>query len=662
MSFKLFAAAIAKHFADMCARGTIVRTAADKVELWELYLKSFPEGTNPLYITNTLHDGSYDRGFVKKLGNLVAVVDGQLVSIWDAPDLPYPYNEVARVLSDYVIGHNIVAGFRHKEHAVGYVETTQRLDDGSIKTWDHFHAIIPSPYFTRNVATELGDIATTVDVSVRAYEGITQESVSTVLSLIDQNALYRGAEFRPAVAKFQSYQDQYLAGSAAAKQALLWGGQDTIGRLKNSAIGTLLVALSENTPLEAAVKSFEAKVAPTNYKRTTSLITPAMVKDAMTTIDEAGLEPALHRRFANMGDLSINNVLWADSAARDVMKEGGIGDILMGEAVAKPKKSSLSDEEIGIEDFIAQVLPKATGMEVLLRNAQQNNLMSLTAPFRDDVPRIFKWGNSFAWSYNGNITDSIKERVKSAGGNVFADLRVSLAWFNGDDLDLHSTTPYGHTYFGNKQGILDVDMNAGGRTSRTPVENQSFNKPMDGKYLFYIHQYCQRDANDVGFVLEVECNGQVTQLSYDKRVSGTIQTVSFTMVQGTLKDLIVVDKHIRHQAMSQMVWNVETEKFVKVNTLMLSPNYWDGEATGNKHWFFILDKCKNPEPARGIYNEFLSPALDKHRKVFEVLGDKTKCQVTDDQLSGLGFSSTQSNRLTVKVTGPKINQTYTVVF
>ena len=59
------------------------------------------------------------------------------------------------------------------------------------------------------------------------------------------------------------------------------------GRIRNTAIGTLLTDLSDGTPLEIAVKAFEAKVAPTNYKRTTALITPGMVKEAMKTIAEA---------------------------------------------------------------------------------------------------------------------------------------------------------------------------------------------------------------------------------------------------------------------------------------------------------------------------------------------------------------------------------------
>jgi len=65
----------------------------------------------------------------------------------------------------------------------------------------------------------------------------------------------------------------------------------------------------------------------------------------------------------------------------------------------------------------------------------------------------------------------------------------------------------------------------------------------------------------------------------------------------------------------------------------------------------MLKGCKNPDATRGIYNEFLRSDLDQHRKVFEIVGSKTKCQPSDDQLSGLGFSSTRSDVVTIVVNG-----------
>jgi len=77
----------------------------------------------------------------------------------------------------------------------------------------------------------------------------------------------------------------------------------------------------------------------------------------------------------------------------------------------------------------------------------------------------------------------------------------------------------------------------------------------------------------------------------------------------------------------------------------------------------ILDKCEIDEEPRGIFNEFLSPALYKHRKVFEVLGNKTKCKLDPDQLSGVGFSHTKKAEIELLVTDNKGKKTaYNVNF
>ena len=116
---------------------------------------------------------------------------------------------------------------------------------------------------------------------------------------------------------------------------------------------------------------------------------------------------------------------------------------------------------------------------------------------------------------------------------------------------------------------------------------------------------------------------------------------------------IEVIPHLASTQSSKVLWNVTTQTFVPVSLVLLSPNHWEdtGSGIGNKHYLFMLDGCRNDGSARGFFNEFLKPELDQHRKVIEMVGSKMKTDLSDRQLSGLGFSSTQRNSITCRVTG-----------
>lgn len=689
--FHAFSTAIHARFNEL-AKGELFVVGAEqptptqpktiKDRLWETYLTSFPEGTNPIFRVNTEHDCACCRNFIKNIGNAVAIRGNEVLTVWDVRGLESPYKEVAAAMHDFVASKKITGVFRRSEAQYGKDFTRETMPDGKVHRWNHFHATLTSKHHTRDVGSVLGEINATIQVFTRGLEDFTPEAFKTVLDLIKAKALYRGEEHLEKIKHFQKLCKQYQELPTAKDKLLFVYTNYTIpyAKFRNEAIGTLFKDLCSMVPveegstemkqeftLEEAVGRFEFKVAGPNYKRTTALITPRMVEDAMKTIKELDLEDALVRRYAKLSDVSVNNVLWVNNAAKSKMK-GGIGAVLMETARANTAVDldRRNAEPISIDEFMAKVLPKATDMQMFVKNNHLGNFMSLTAPVHDDVKPLFKWDNNFAWSYDGDITDSIREKVKKAGGNVDGKLRFSLAWFNTDDLDLHVKTPNGeHISFRDRHGqggVLDVDANGMDGIRPDPVENVAFNAPKDGVYRVWVNQYSKRQNNDVGFVMQVASDGQIKEYNFAHPVSGDVQVGTFTVKDGVIVKVSAVDDRIKADGISKEKWGVNTEQFVPVQTIMYSPNYWDDNATGNKHWFFMLDGCKNPEPTRGIYNEFLQGHLDKHRKVFEVLGDKTKCPAADEQLSGLGFSSTRNDTVTVLVKTERAQKLYNVTF
>jgi uncharacterized protein YfaP (DUF2135 family) len=668
--FRKFAATVRQHFEAM-STGELFVVDLSGDALYEIYLDAYPAGMNEIFRTRREFDCSADKNFIRNIGNVVTIVDNKLVTVWDVvSEVEHPFDVVCDTLAEKVRNSAIKTVFRTKELSYGAELIRENLEQGGTHNWYNFNAKIDKRHHTLKPEEARGILNTKAQVFQRGLDELTTSAVVTVKDLINDDMIYRGAEHKKKVEDFAALHAEYQKlNSDVARSIFVWSNVSSyVATFRNEVIGSLVIDLSEGRDMESAVKAFESKVAPSNYKRSKSLITPKMIEDAVKTINDLGLEAALERRMARISDVTVNNVLFVDNSVRGSMK-GGLEGLLLSTVKAPTVKVDKA-EDITIDNFLTNIVPNLRNgsIDVLVKNAHQGNFMTLTAPVNDEVERLFKWDNNFAWSYDGNVTDSgIKEKVARAGGNVTnAELRISLAWYNYDDLDIHVVEPSGNEVcFSNKGGKLDVDMNAGGRNSRDPVENVSYTKDniRDGVYKVYVNQFSRREAIDVGFAIEVESANQLHNFTYRNAVSGRKLSITLTVKNG-LVESIVPAKDIDGIAMSKEKWGVATETLVPVDTIILSPNYWDEQhETGNKHWFFILKNCKNPESCRGIYNEFLRGDLDKHRKVFEILGDKTKCQPTNDQLSGVGFSSTKRDVLTAVVkSANNFQKTYNINF
>ena len=655
-NFNTFAAQIKQQFNIMSEHPLFV-VGISKDEAWEHYMSSFPAGTNEIYRERREYDCNSCKQFIRKAANVVAIIDNQLVSIWDVVAEDY-YADVTTSMSAYIKSKPIVSIFLHNERHIGKATTAELLPDNGVKQWSHFHVTIPTRFFEKDLATKIGKANTNRQLFERGLKELTVGSIETVEELILQGSLYRGEEHKSKIQQFLALKNEYDAlESDEQKTFYTWlNYKHPAALIRNAVIGTLLQDLSEGKDLEDAVKSFEAKVAPSNYKRSSKIVTKGMMDKAIKQIDELGLRPALQRRFATSEDLTVNNVLFVDRSTILADK-----DPLMALVDDAPIKQDFSKvEEISIEDFMTNVVPKVTSIEALVENSHTSNFASIIAPADPDAPSLLKWNSPFSWTYNGDVTDSMKEKVKAAGGNIEGVLRFSIQWnedgYDGsNDLDAHCNEPRGHIYYGNIEisstgGNLDVDITdpRSQTESGTAVENITWpelSRMIDGTYQFYVHNFSGRNSG--GFRAQIEFDGQIFEYDYPKSVTSDVTVAVVTLKNGQF----IIDHKLEPSTSSKEVWGISTKQFHKVSTMILSPNYWDGDATGNKHYFFLLDGCVNPDKARGIYSEFLRNDLHDHRKTFELLGNKMRCEHSDNQLSGLGFSSTQRNELIVKVSG-----------
>ena len=670
MEFREIKVLFQKNFAELTKDAThLFEVDVDMDVLWNRYLDSFPPGTNLVYRQKREFDCSCCRHFIKRMGNVVVISGNTVKTVWDFVTNDSMYQPVFDALAAFVKSKPVTNVWISKDAKIG-TDKSRELADGKVVEWQHFYLDIPSKFVDRSGRSE-GDIKGTFrdtrNVFKRSLDEISEESLLTVLELISQNSLYKGEEWKGVLAEFLKYKKEYAKlKTEEAKNNFAWeqsvkaGG--AVGRIRNHSMGTLLLDVSAGVDLDEAVRKYEVIVAPTNYKRPKAIFTQKMLEDAKKTLEGLGYLNSLGRRYANLNDITVNNILFSN---KDSAKKLGGADVfadMSGEVAVNPKKFS-KVEEVTAEAFVENILPTAKEVDVLLENRHASNMVSLIAPTDKAAPSMFKWDNAFGWAYSGNITDStMKERVKSAGGKVDGVLRFSIQWNDldrdGSDLDAHCREPgmpeiyYRHKNNYSTTGQLDVDI-INPRDGVPAVENITWtdrNKMKSGVYSFFVHVFGYHGGKK-GFRAEIEFDGQVFSFDCNRTLR---QSENIPVAEVTLnKDgIFSIKESLPSTTSSRDVWGVKTNQFIPVSVAMFSPNYWDQQSgIGHRHYFFMLKGCTNPENPNGFYNEFLKEELLAHKRVFEALGSKTAVKETEEQLSGVGFSSTKRNDILVKVKG-----------
>jgi|GEM_PF-353413 hypothetical protein len=689
-----FNKSIQSKFAEMCKTGKLFRIALTGHQVWDTYLNSFSKKDNPIFRdpNSSEYNCNHCKNFIRRYGNIVAIDEEyRIVTMFDV-DCDDEYKNTAKALKKAILKSEIVGVFFETANeleslkygefrksnnlfqlgvAVNHKRYTQEEADkfgvvkaNEVHTFNHFHLFLSKEFVDmsgNSVESIMGNYRDSKEVFKRAMEEISLDTLILVRDLIKQGSLLNGDAHLIKVEQMIPLKEDYDSLSAKQKDNWCWVASYRLAyaRFKNELIGVLCSELSQGEELNKACQSWNKRVDPANYMKATAPITKKQIEEAKLFVEENGYTESFDRRCATLDDIKVSEIKHINSGKGEV-KSVSIFDGVKATATRHKRSEFDGVEEVGIEKFMTDILPTCTSVEVFLKNSHAGNLMTMTTANNKDSKRIFKWPNNYSWTFNGNLAgkSEIKEAVKSSGGKIDGVLRFSITWNeNGKDIldfDAHAQEPNGdHIYYGSfkghqtyMSGMLDVDMI---RPRDLGVENivwSNRNKMKDGIYKFWIKNF--DNGKNTGFKAEIEFDGEIYTYEYSAPVTGDIMVAEVTLKKGVFSISHVIPES---SVSSKEIYGLESNQFHKVNMICLSPNHWDGNAVGNKHYFFLLDGCKSPVSIRSFHNENLIPDLIKHRKVMEVLGATNQIDSTDKQLSGLGFNATVHDELIAKLYG-----------
>ena len=705
MEFKTFNEKIQQQFALMCQTGKLFRTDITGDVLWDAYLSAYPEEANPVFRDpeSSSHNCNNCRNFMRRYGNIVAIdADGGLMTLFGGSGIGEPYLGIAKQLDGLIKSKPIKDVFfetfaelhslpyetckksqdvfrlgvsrDHKRYTKEEAEKFGVVKPNEVRTFNHFHIDVPKQFVLfdgRSISAVMAFYRDKYSVFKRAMEEIPLDTLYLVRDLINQGSLLDGTAHLFVVERMIT--EKAIYDIASANQTIpmedwcwdvTYSMDERIAKFKNTLIGVLCSDLAEGEELNIACKKWNIRVDPVNYSKATAPITQKQIAEAKKFVVENNYEASFNRRFAVIDDIKADEIRHINSG------DGSIEEVSVFDNVkstsTKHKRSKFDDiEEVSIEKFLNDILPGCTSVEAFLKNAHEGNLVTMTTAKDETCKQIFKWNNPYSWTFNGNLAgkSQLKDAVKTRGGKVDGVLRFSINWAEGEwakdesDLDAWCKQPGGRNIgYSSKhdivtKGQLDVDiMDPGDYSHKNIVENitwSDISKMPDGEYLFWVHQFAAR--NSKGFKAEIEFNGQVFEYEYNKPL-GRKTKVNVAKVTKT-GDSFEIEHLLPSTSFSKELWGLDTEEFHKVNLVCLSPNHWGDNNVGNKHYMFMLDKCKADTSIRGFHNENLLPDLLKHKKVMEVLGAINTIEPADKQLSGIGFNSTVKDELIVKCSG-----------
>ena len=146
MEFNAFKKVVSEHMNRMVAgKDKLFLTGADKHELWECYLNSFPEEERQSHNCNNC------RHFIGHYGMMVTITNGIVHTIWENLNLEEPYATVAKNLDTLVKANAVRDVFVTREYELGVDRNNAWIQDSPnvprrMTTWHHLSYTLPNQF------------------------------------------------------------------------------------------------------------------------------------------------------------------------------------------------------------------------------------------------------------------------------------------------------------------------------------------------------------------------------------------------------------------------------------------------------------------------------------------------------------------------------------
>ena len=694
-----------ENLEKMMNTGALFISSVPGALIWQTYLDGFGKDKKFRDPNSSFHNCNCCQSFFRHYGNIVAINDNlEIITLFDGDNFPDEYKQSFKDCSELLRKHQVANVFietfdnlnslpfekikkSDKDFMLGFdknvkIYTQEEADKfGVVKagepyTFKHYHIRIPKCYIKitdRSKEALLGDMKTNKELFERAMREIPTDTLELVRDLIIQDSLLDGLAHKEKVESMIPLSKEFNDVDKKKQDNWLWLNSLTTKyvRFKNELIGVLCSDLAQGVELNKACQDWNKRVDPANYMKAKAPITKKQIEEARKFVEENGFVESFDRRCATIDDIKVEDILHSN-VGDGKLTPVSIFDKVKPSTCTRHKKSEFKGvEEMPIEKFMKDVLPNCTGIEALFTADHKGNLVTMTTAKDKESKEIFKWHNNFSWTYNGNLAgkSQIKQAVKAAGGFVDAPFRFSIMWNENwekkpvfTDLDAHCIEPGGsHICYssefrkdrGNKKtrcgGQLDIDMICPPKTGVENIYYTDKNTLRNGVYEFYVNHF---SGTPTSFKAEIVFDDQVYTYNYPGQSIGDMLIAKFHIKNGEIESIEQSKWLVGEEGANENIWNLDTNEFHEVNLICLSPNQWEaGKETGNKHYFFMMNKCKCPDKLRSFHMENLKPELAKHRKVLEVLANQSLIDSTDKQLSGLGFDATVRDSIILKLKG-----------